>query len=349
MYQRRCEKNGAGRTHIMSIDWRTLHKVTNVKQQTCGNCWALATAATLESSILIRENWNYNIGVPEYNQLCCNPKTLNDCCGCSVRPGDWCSGGFPLCAMNYCKSGGLHQRTTSNGNWMDVRPSCGDMAYQMKDYYMIATDPVSIKSALHIGPCLFSMYVYDDFHDYCSGVYDWDGVSPFSGCHAMLIVGYSEAEQCFIVKNSWGTGWGEAGYVRIAYNYFGGDRIDHVALPVQGSYSVSCLANGSHNLYVGASDIVTIIGSVTSDHVSDPVNYYIVAVDPGGAVYYLTASGWVTIPTPYRVEEIENCNLTIHSGTLSSGVWRVYVHLNHDVYHIVNSPYREDYCTITVG
>jgi C1A family cysteine protease len=33
-----------------------------------------------------------------------------------------------------------------------------------------------------------------------------------------LIVGYNDAEQYFIVKNSWGTGWGEAGYFRIAYS-----------------------------------------------------------------------------------------------------------------------------------
>ena len=38
------------------------------------------------------------------------------------------------------------------------------------------------------------------------------------GNHCVLIVGYDDVNQCFIVKNSWGTGWGEAGYFRIAYS-----------------------------------------------------------------------------------------------------------------------------------
>jgi len=37
------------------------------------------------------------------------------------------------------------------------------------------------------------------------------------GGHAVLLIGYDEPGQYFIAKNSWGTGWGEAGYFRIAY------------------------------------------------------------------------------------------------------------------------------------
>ena len=38
------------------------------------------------------------------------------------------------------------------------------------------------------------------------------------GGHAVLIVGWDDAEECFIVKNSWGENWGENGYFRIAYS-----------------------------------------------------------------------------------------------------------------------------------
>jgi hypothetical protein len=34
----------------------------------------------------------------------------------------------------------------------------------------------------------------------------------------MLIVGYDDASQSFICKNSWGTGWGEAGFFNIGYS-----------------------------------------------------------------------------------------------------------------------------------
>ena len=39
------------------------------------------------------------------------------------------------------------------------------------------------------------------------------------GGHAVLAVGYDDAEQRFIVRNSWGTGWGMHGYFTIPYAY----------------------------------------------------------------------------------------------------------------------------------
>ena len=41
----------------------------------------------------------------------------------------------------------------------------------------------------------------------------------FLGGHCMLIVGYDDAKQCFIVRNSWGSGWGDGGYCYIPYAY----------------------------------------------------------------------------------------------------------------------------------
>ena len=39
------------------------------------------------------------------------------------------------------------------------------------------------------------------------------------GGHAVLAVGYDDAEQSFIVRNSWGTGWGIKGYCLMPYGY----------------------------------------------------------------------------------------------------------------------------------
>jgi C1A family cysteine protease len=52
---------------------------------------------------------------------------------------------------------------------------------------------------------------------YKSGVYTQVSGKKMGG-HAVLIVGYNDDEQYFIVKNSWGTDWGEDGYFRIAYS-----------------------------------------------------------------------------------------------------------------------------------
>ncbi len=67
------------------------------------------------------------------------------------------------------------------------------------------------------GPLCVAMYVADDFHSYSGGIYDYNGGNHEWG-HAVFLVGYDDSQQCFKVKNSWGTWWGEGGYFRIAYN-----------------------------------------------------------------------------------------------------------------------------------
>lgn len=42
------------------------------------------------------------------------------------------------------------------------------------------------------------------------------------GGHAVEIIGYDDVAKAFIVKNSWGAGWGESGFFRIAYSEVGG-------------------------------------------------------------------------------------------------------------------------------
>jgi C1A family cysteine protease len=61
------------------------------------------------------------------------------------------------------------------------------------------------------------MNVYADFFSYVSGVYSYTK-GTYQGGHAVLIVGYDHTYQYFIVKNSWGDDWGEAGYFKIAYS-----------------------------------------------------------------------------------------------------------------------------------
>ncbi|MFO0660078.1 MAG: C1 family peptidase, partial [Polyangiaceae bacterium] len=47
------------------------------------------------------------------------------------------------------------------------------------------------------------------------------------GGHAMLAVGYSDTDRVFIVRNSWGTDWGEKGYCYIPYDYLCSDKFNN--------------------------------------------------------------------------------------------------------------------------
>ena len=72
------------------------------------------------------------------------------------------------------------------------------------------------------GPMVGCMAVYRDFFSYTGGVYRHTS-GDLAGYHAIGVVGYSEAEQCWICKNSWGTGWGELGWFKIGYGECGMD------------------------------------------------------------------------------------------------------------------------------
>jgi hypothetical protein len=91
----------------------------------------------------------------------------------------------------------------------------------------------AIKDALvNYGPLVTTFNVYADFFGYDGGIYSYTS-GAYQGGHAVLIVGYDDANSCFIVKNSWGTWWGEAGFFRIAYSqlaspiYFGSGTLTY--------------------------------------------------------------------------------------------------------------------------
>jgi hypothetical protein len=110
--------------------------------------------------------------------------------------------------------------------------------YSIKGWeYVATTAPTAdnLKSALNTyGPLVTTMNIYTDFYYYAGGVYSY-AYGSYQGSHVIEIIGYDDTENCFIVKNSWGsTGdppWGEsepgsvttAGFFRIAY-----DQIDQL-------------------------------------------------------------------------------------------------------------------------
>jgi len=82
------------------------------------------------------------------------------------------------------------------------------------------------KKALADGyPIVFGVALFPSF-DSCSknhGIVPMPSPDEASrsahGLHAMLCVGYSDVDEMFIVRNSWGTAWGDKGYCYMPYNY----------------------------------------------------------------------------------------------------------------------------------
>jgi C1A family cysteine protease len=199
-----------------SLDWRNHNGnfVTPVRDQGgCGSCWAFAATAGLESYTLIKNNTpGQNLNLSEQVMLSCSG-------------GGDCDGGYIDDASIFAVTAGLpletcyaYTETKGNcsnacANWRKSSYSIGSWAYVCNG----TANVTNIKNALaNYGPVVAFMWVYNDFMYYGSGVYSHTTGSNLGG-HAILIVGYDDANQCFIVKNSWGPGWGESGYFRIAY------------------------------------------------------------------------------------------------------------------------------------
>ncbi len=198
-----------------NFDWRNfggVNYVSPVKNQgNCGSCWAFAVTAALESQVFM--------GVSTIKDL--SEQTLVSCSGAGS-----CSGGYVDGAANYIQNTGLPPESCFP--YTAANTSCGSACLNWKNstdgiiaWHWVATSAPTvdnIKNALYTyGPLVTTMDVYNDFFYYTSGIYSYTSGS-YAGGHAITIVGYDDANRCFIVKNSWGTGWGESGYFRIAYS-----------------------------------------------------------------------------------------------------------------------------------
>jgi C1A family cysteine protease len=82
----------------------------------------------------------------------------------------------------------------------------------------------SMKGCLADGyPIVFGFTVYESFEGQDvaqTGVVPMPGVSEsVLGGHCVVVVGYDDSKDWFIVRNSWGTGWGDQGYCYMPYQY----------------------------------------------------------------------------------------------------------------------------------
>jgi C1A family cysteine protease len=204
-----------------SFDWRLAtgtyvgNFVTPIRNQgNCGSCWAFATTAALESQVLMGNN---SPGI----DLNLSEQILVSCSGAGN-----CGGGYIDKAANYVRDMGLPVETclsytATNNSCANACSGWTNNSYHIDGWHWVATtSPTvdSLKNALiTYGPLVTTMDVYADFYSYKSGVYSYVS-GTYQGGHGIVLVGYNDAGQYFIAKNSWGTGWGEAGYFRIAYS-----------------------------------------------------------------------------------------------------------------------------------
>ncbi len=195
-------------------DWTT--PIKNQLQDVCGSCWAFGALGGLEAMIKIWENDSgLEVDLSEQYMLSCSP-------------GD-CGGWFWIATLNWIKENGAISEAclpymADDTIPCDAKcPEWGEQIIGIDSYIPVFQNISMIQSALvTYGPLPATMDVYEDFYpNFQGGVYQysWGG---FVFGHCITIVGYNDSwggpdEGYWIVKNSWGTDWGEDGWFRIAY------------------------------------------------------------------------------------------------------------------------------------
>ncbi|KAG7469752.1 hypothetical protein MATL_G00132180 [Megalops atlanticus] len=205
------------------VDWSKKGYVTPVKNQgQCGSCWAFSSTGALEGQVFKKTG----------KLISLSEQQLVDC---SRQYGNYgCNGGWMGRAFQYIQdNGGI---ASEEGYPYTAK----DEACKAQNAEKVATctghtvlrrgDERTLRDAVaSVGPVSVTLDASRrSFQFYKSGVY-YDRRCSQRINHAVLAVGYGQsvyetnmndltrrATKFWILKNSWGTGWGNQGYIRLA-------------------------------------------------------------------------------------------------------------------------------------
>lgn len=231
-----------------TLDYRNQHAVTTPRDQgVCGSCWAFAVTSSLESMYALERG------------VVATELSVQQLLDCSSEDNS-CSGGYLDSAISYFKNqdsitvsrdiqgADLNSDNTRvvdyYQNWLvdqsayryvgkkqtckyNVKNHNHDVEYV--GYYSInaGDEDTLINSLVKYGPLPVAINVSPKFVFYNSGIYDDVQCNSANVNHAVLLIGYGidhNNKRFWLLKNSWGVGWGESGYFRLSreiYNMCG--------------------------------------------------------------------------------------------------------------------------------
>jgi len=199
------------------MDWRALDGCPPVRdQETCGSCWAFAAMGAVESSILIHRGTTIDL----------SEQWLVSCTDAGTCDGGWYGDAFDYMVdkPDSCELIGAPLEDAFPYQATDAACTCPpERPYLLTSWATATTDINDIKSKiLEFGPVAVGVAADEVFQSYLSGVYNANTSSNLN--HAVVLVGWDDNQGTngvWFLRNSWGPGWGENGYMRIEYGCSG--------------------------------------------------------------------------------------------------------------------------------
>jgi len=275
------------------LDWRNISQnnyqgnyVTSIKNQgNCGSCWAFSAVAQIESWWLVDNN---------------RPDTTLDLSEQTLLSSGFagsCDGGNVHTALEWTQRNGIPPEWCFEYKADDTLPldsayaDWRSYAYTIPGWNYITGNEANInniKNALMYHPVSAFYEVYTDFSYYWNGVYEPADTSTSTGSwHAVLIVGWNDADSSWICKNSWGRWWGDNGYFKIKWG------VCHIGESIPFIWNE---VGGGNNITVGEDSVSITLTQGTSVERS-------ITVFNSGPVDIDFAAFSLTVPVKFHVDD----------------------------------------------